>query len=72
MLQLNSVDQIKRLYFGGTGSFLMTEGVYLCTFMTIQYSSTSMTGGDAGGALAACFTTRLSRRISVPAGGPSK
>ena len=33
---------------------------------------TSITGGGEGGTLAACFTTKLLRRISVPGGGPSK
>lgn len=31
-----------------------------------------MNGGEAGETFAACFTTRVLRRISVPGGGPSK
>jgi hypothetical protein len=35
-------------------------------------SLTSKSGGDDGGVLAACFITKVFRRMSVPAGGPSK
>lgn len=55
---------------------------YYFVFLTLVYSvglrkfiicsTTSITGADDGGTLAACFTTRLLRRISVPGGGPSK
>lgn len=34
--------------------------------------STSKSGDGEGGVLAACFITKLFRRMSVPAAGPSK
>lgn len=37
----------------------------------VEILRTSMTGGGEGGVFSACLTINPSRRISVPAGGPS-
>jgi len=59
---------VQKHIFSGNTSIkvikLQKKNAFKCTTFT--------SGGVEGGVLAACFKTKLLRRMSVPGGGPSK